>query len=117
MSNDYLERRRNIKLFGQAPKEKKTTSIPKQSEKTKELNKEYKKKVLEFLLKHPKCQIKSPSCTKKATTVHHTKRRGVNLMNEKDWKASCWPCNSWVESHDKEAREQGHLKSVHKIEK
>lgn len=102
--------------YASAPIEKKRYRIPNRSKSMKEKMKEYKPLVKSFLEKHPLCEIKSPECTVVAVCVHHTKRRGSNLMNEKYFKASCARCNIWVEEHPKEAFEMGHLVSVHKKE-
>lgn len=76
----------------------------------------YKKKVKEFLDKpeHRYCQLQLHGCGGLAVTVHHVKGRvGEQLMNEKDWMASCAQCNNWVEENDGDARELGLKKSRH----
>lgn len=92
--------------------------IPKRSEKLKDEMKEYKKEVKIFLSRpeNEMCLIQSPVCTKKATCVHHKKRRGKNLRNEKYQEPACEPCNLYVEEHPKWAYENGHLISIHKPE-
>lgn len=93
--------------------------IPKRSEKSKDVMKEYKPIVIEYLERpeNKDCKIKSPVCTGKATCVHHKKRRGQNLINEKYFEPSCGPCNSYIENHVSWALANGHLISVHKIER
>jgi hypothetical protein len=52
------------------------------------------------------------NCTRLATTVNHTRRRGKNeLLDTKTWEPSCEHCNIEIENKDALAREQGHLKS------
>ena len=64
-----------------------------------------------FLEANTVCQINMPGCAVQATCVHHTAgRTGPQLRNQKDWKASCGPCNLAVEVQDKQARELGHKK-------
>lgn len=83
--------------------------LNKKSSKKKAVDKELKKLAPIFLAKHPNCEIKSPVCTGAATIVHHRKGRGkVDVTNVKTFVASCPPCNGWVESNDKKARDQGH---------
>lgn len=99
------------KIYSDVKVEKPKYVIPKRSEKLKGEMKEYKKEVVEFLLKNKLCKIKSPVCTKIAVTVHHTKRRGKNLRNQRDWLPCCIACNGHLEENDFEARQNGHLKS------
>lgn len=52
------------------------------------------------------------NCTRIATTVNHTRRRGKNeLLDVSTWQPSCMHCNGEIENRDGAAREQGHLKS------
>lgn len=101
------------KIYSDVKVEKPKYVIPKRSEKLKGEMKEYKKEVVEFLARpeNKYCRIKAEGCQKLAVTVNHKRRRGKNLRNQKDWEPSCYPCNSWCESNDFEARQNGHLKS------
>lgn len=104
--------------FSKVPVEVKKP-LQKRSEKMKDNMKEYKPMVKEYLnrVENQDCQIKSPVCTGKATCVNHKRRRGKNLTNEKYFQPSCGPCNNYIESHSQWALDNGHLISVHKIER
>ena len=83
--------------------------INKKSANKKAVDRELKKLVPIFLAQNPICQIQSPVCTREATCAHHTKGRGkVDVLDVKKMKASCSPCNLWVEENDKKARDLGH---------
>lgn len=116
--NEFLKHRQALKLES-VPVEKKKTGLKKRSEKAKIEMKEYKPMVIEYLSRpgNQECQIKSPVCTKKATCVNHKRRRGKNLMNEKYFQPSCADCNFYIENHSQWALDNGHLISVHKIER
>ena len=91
---------------------KKPKEINKVSEKRKDINQALKTIYPLFLAKHPKCEIGSPNCTKDATCIHHTEGRlPSKVLDQTTWKASCYPCNLWVEENDATARELGHKKS------
>jgi hypothetical protein len=89
------------------------------SDKTRELYKTYEPRKKAFLARpeNQVCLIRSKECTVKATHVHHKKRRGVNLVNERYWEPCCKNCNTYVEQHVEWARLNGHLLSVHQIER
>lgn len=86
-----------------------------QSEKAKKESPAYRKFIAEFLAKpeNKYCNIQiDENCTKVATTVNHTRRRGKNSkMNEENCEPSCSYCNIKIEEKDGWAREHGHLKS------
>lgn len=63
------------------------------------------------------CLIQSVECTKDATTINHKKRRGINLLEEKYWEPCCKKCNIYIEQHHAWAVQNGHLQSVHKVER
>ncbi len=94
-----------------AKKPKKLYKIPKKSIKRKQDDKIYFELRDSFLKKNPVCQIKSPECTIKSTVIHHTKSRGIYYLAQNTWLASCHRCNTYVESHDAWARENGFKKS------
>ena len=91
--------------------------IKKVSDKRTVLNRELAKIVKEVKNERPVCELKvSGICSHKTVTVHHTKGRiGELLLNKKYMKASCSPCNLWVESHTAEAKEMGLIVSRHKV--
>lgn len=67
-----------------------------------------------FLEEHPFCEIRSPVCTHVATCVHHVKGRAKDVVLDPEYhKASCDPCNHYVESHHAWAVENGHKVSRH----
>lgn len=101
------------KIYAGAVSVKVPKAPNKESAKMKEDKKILKKKYAEFLLKHPKCNIQSPVCTKKATCINHTRGREGNLLNEKDWEASCVACNGYIESHHDWGQQRGHKKPRH----
>lgn len=120
MMSEYLKKRQELKLGIRQPDPKKEPKpMPKRSEKMKQEMKSYKPMVKEYLSRPENefCKIKSPVCTGKATCVNHRKRRGSNLLNEKFFQPSCSPCNLYIEENTQWAIDNGHLISVHKIEK
>ncbi|MGZ5302518.1 MAG: hypothetical protein ACXWDO_00250 [Bacteroidia bacterium] len=72
-------------------------------------NKLYEAKKAIFFASHKKCEINSPECNKDAPLhVHHTNgRENERLLNVDYWMAACDYCNSYIESHDEWARENG----------
>lgn len=87
---------------------------PKRSDSLQDKMKDYKKQVKVYLSRpeNLRCKIQAPGCKVISTCVHHTAgRTGKQLTNEEDWMPSCTPCNSWVESNDREAREKGFKKT------
>jgi len=84
---------------------------------TKKKVKEYRslgKIIGPFLDEHPFCEIRSPVCTHIATCVHHVKGRAKDVVLDPMYhKASCTPCNDYVESHHAWAVEHGHKVSRH----
>lgn len=97
----------DLPVTAKKPKAKKR--VNKKSSNKKAVDRELKKLVPIFLAKNPICQIQSPVCTQQSTCAHHTKGRGkVDVLDVKKMKASCSPCNLWVEENDKKARDQGH---------
>jgi hypothetical protein len=135
MQSEYLQRLQGLKngTFEKAPpkerkpiprvSEKKKAEgktlgirqpIAKRSEKMKAIMTALKPLYTRFLATRNVCEINSEVCTKEATCVHHTKGRGINqILDEEYWKASCYPCNSHVETHDEFARKNGHKVSKH----
>ena len=88
--------------------------VNKVGDKQKDIKKALKEAYPVFLAKHPKCEINSPNCTKKATCVHHKKGRGINeVLDQSIWAASCEPCNLWCETNHAEAEARGMKISRH----
>ena len=114
MLSEYMLNRQRIKNgIISAPEKQKPKPIAKRSPKMKAVIAELKKLYPIFLKARPLCEIKSEVCTHKATVVHHTAGRGANVLNQTTWKASCAPCNGFVENKDAWARDNGHKVSRH----
>ena len=111
----YIDELRSSKCFGNKKTEvKKIYTIPKKNKKTIDSDKELKKLAKIFLARpeNKYCNIQiDENCTKLATIVNHTKRRGANKLNVETFEASCVYCNNAIENSDQWAREHGHLKS------
>jgi hypothetical protein len=91
--------------------DKKQAKIKPYSDKRAKINREqYAPAAKEFIKLHPMCSINSPACTGKTQCVHHSKGKKTihELLDASAWKSSCYACNTWVESNDGIAREQGH---------
>lgn len=72
----------------------------------------YAKKRAEFLENRPHCEFPR-GCDQRATTIQHLRgRRGVRLLDEAWWAASCLPHNLWAEDHTGEALNIGWLVPV-----
>ena len=101
-----------IKL-GLKPKEpKKVKPIAKVSKKQRKANKKLSAIVKDLMLVNPLCELKTPVCTMIAEGSDHTvKRSPKNLLDKNNIKLSCNACNTWKESHSKEAKEMGISKS------
>jgi hypothetical protein len=93
-------------------KQKKIFQIKKQSTKRTMERPEYTKMAKEHLKQHPDCQIMLLGCTKKATQVHHSKKRGFNYLNREFFMSACHQCHHQIEfvMSAKERRERGFLK-------
>lgn len=98
--------------YSSVPKEKKVFKpIPKVSEKMKVVKVELRKLYPIYLKANPICNIQNEGCTRKATTVNHTKGRGKNeILDQSTWEPSCNNCNLSIEINHNEARENGHKK-------
>lgn len=81
------------------------------SQKRQEINKLYYARAKIYVKNHPRCIINSPVCTKATECVNHIRGRGIYLLDEGTWEASCRACNSYIEVHDQWARNHGHKKS------
>lgn len=55
----------------------------------------------QFLLLHPNCEIRSPVCTLWTECRHHKKGKIGKLFLDPEFQvASCYSCNSWLETYD-----------------
>lgn len=133
---NYLEERRNQKLYGKPAKEKKSyripaksqkkiateaaekaagilqkkkqKAIPKFSKKREEENETYFGQREKFLETKKNCEARLPGCTKKATEVHHGAGRvGENFLDETTWLAVCRMCHRYLELNPIFAKENG----------
>ena len=76
---------------------------------------EYNKLQKEQLKEHPECQIKILGvCIGKATTNHHSAKRGKNYLNKETFLSACLPCHEFLETKlsAAERRDLGLLKTV-----
>lgn len=85
---------------------KKSTTIPKQSEKEKKRQAAYKVVRKYYLAEHPRCEaLVSRGCTGSADQVHHKCGRiGDLLINMKYFLATCDSCHKWIELNPKKAK-------------
>lgn len=88
------------------------TRIPTKSKVMTENHKEYKKIVIEMLLKSKRCEINAPDvCSKIAQGLHHMKKRGEFLLDKRFLKRSCNNCNSFLEANTDWGIEHGFILS------
>jgi len=81
-----------IKLTAVRKDKSKPYKIPVMSAKRKEVQKEYKKIVLEKINKDDRCKIKSEVCTGKAEGLDHLQKRSPSNMTKEDNLIQC--CNA-----------------------
>jgi hypothetical protein len=110
--NDYMIYRLALKNGMKPPEKKKPNKIRQFSKKRQRANRKYTKKSRPIWV-GKQCTIKAPGCTGMAQGIHHPKGKSsiVLLLDENNMMASCNHCNTWVEVHDKQAREMGLKKS------
>ncbi len=83
---------------------------------------EYQKVRVEYLAEHAACEAgpiilaarlpvayQVPRCGVWSNQVHHTARRGPNLLNKDTFCACCPDCHRWIETHAQKSRELGLL--------
>lgn len=95
---------------------KEVKPIAKESDKRKELNKDYYKNAKKFVAANPVCQANIKDvCTRKAVCVHHKKGRNSkeDLMDEKFWLSVCLPCHKVIEENPAFSIQQGFSVSRH----
>lgn len=89
---------------------KKSTGIKPLSTKRAKQNREYSKVRKDYLIKHPKCEVKG--CRFIATEIHHTKGRiGDLLTDERYFLAVCHSHHVEIENHPEIAKEKGYSQS------
>lgn len=98
------------------PPIKEIKTIPKTSDKRKELEKEYLKLKKQMMAESNKCEAKLSGCTKVAVDMHHMKGRGKNLTaNRENLIRVCRSCHQLITENSLLAFELGLSKSKHKI--
>lgn len=100
------QQKKELRLSKPMPTRSKVKPV---SDKQKERLDEYKVLRWEYLIAHPKCEMRLIGCEDTATEIHHTAGRGKQLNVVSSWKATCRHCHSTL--HDKlsasEARGKG----------
>lgn len=69
----------------------------------------------QYLTGHPECEARvSPTCDGDSCEVHHSAKRGANLLNIDTFVATCRPCHIYIENvmSAEERREKGLLRTV-----
>lgn len=69
----------------------------------------------QYLAGHTECEARvSPNCDGDSCEVHHSAKRGSNLLNVDTFVATCRPCHIHIETvmSAEERREKGLLKTV-----
>jgi len=108
MESQYLIQRRARMLGISAPAEaKKPVKIKAVSEKRKSQNKEYTKVRKQFLIEHPRCQVRG--CNKVSEEIHHRRGRTGDLLTDpKFFLAVCRDHHMEIEQDPVWAKEQGY---------
>lgn len=109
MTTLYLLYRRQLKLEGKPPAEKKPRKIKQYSDKRAKLNRQYSKESRPFW-KEKMCEIRSPVCSGRPECINHKKGKATSelLMDKTYWQASCFRCNNHIEQYHKWGIENGH---------
>lgn len=69
----------------------------------------------QYLAEHTECEARvSPQCDGDSCEVHHSAKRGANLLNIETFVAVCRPCHVHIETvmRAEERREKGLLRTV-----
>lgn len=109
--SEYILQRR-AKMLGTAKpiEEKKPIKIKPSSQKRQKQNREYAKVRKQFLIEHPRCQVKG--CNQVSTECHHQKGRiGDLLINSTYFLAVCHDHHVLIECDPEFAKEQGYSQS------
>ena len=101
--------KRDGNLLARPTAKKKGRGIPAMSEKRREDIKVYTQLRKKFLKENPMCEAGAYGCTKRATQVHHTRKRGKHYLDEATFMPTCANCHRWIEEHKDQARELGWL--------
>lgn len=103
-------------MFNPQPKPERTPKKPKKairkvSKKRKEKLKEYTPLKKQYLIAHPKCEIRLTGCEGKAVEIHHVSTSDLDFLNTSTWKGACRHCHNIVERvlSAKDRREKGLL--------
>lgn len=89
--------------------------IRKVSKKTAKELQDYSVQRRQYLAGHPECEARvSPQCDGDSCEVHHSAKRGANLLNVDTFVAVCRPCHRYIEDvmSAAERREKGLLRTV-----
>lgn len=89
--------------------------IRKVSKKTAKELQDYSVQRRQYLAGHTECQARvSPQCDGDSCEVHHSAKRGANLLNVDTFVAVCRPCHRYIEDvmSAEERREKGLLRTV-----
>jgi hypothetical protein len=95
-----------------------------------QINEAYSRKRRIFLARHPKCQVrvliatgepthrhdfssKTRPCGKRSTQVHHIRRRGKWLLDERYWLATEFNHHRFIEENGKEAERLGYVERIY----
>lgn len=89
--------------------------IRKVSKKTAKELQDYSVQRRQYLAEHPECEARvSPTCDGDSCEIHHSAKRGTNLLNIETFVAVCRPCHRFIEDvmSAEERREKGLLRTV-----
>ncbi len=97
------------KRYKVVSKPKKIYKAPnKVSEKRKLINEEYFKLVEQFKKDNPNCKAKiNEYCTEKTDDPHHSRGRGVYLLDVTTWVSVCRSCHRYIEQNPLDAHKRG----------
>ena len=103
-----IEKRKSLLQKAQSRNLEPRKMPKKVSPKREELNKEYFKLVEQFKKDNPYCKAKvNEYCTGNTDDPHHSKGRGIYLLDISTWFPVCRSCHGYIEAHPKEAKERG----------
>lgn len=106
------ERRREER---NAAKVKVITPVKKVSAKQAKNLQDYSIQRRQYLAGHTECEARvSPNCDGDSCEVHHSAKRGANLLNVDTFVATCRPCHDYIETKmsAEERREKGLLRTI-----
>lgn len=108
--NTKREAEKRAKMIEKAKKKnQEPRKLPnKVSPKREELNKEYFKLVEQFKKDNPNCNARINNyCTGKTDDPHHSRGRGVYLLDVSTWIPVCRSCHNYIEQHPSDAMKRG----------